>query len=59
MVVFGGPECRAESIHMSIIASGGVLIDVDNFTTGGTSTSYGTVNLANLNAALANASSNY
>jgi hypothetical protein len=60
MVVWGGPECRAESVGISIsINANGTPILVDNFTTGGTSTNYGTVNLTNLNAALTAAHSAY
>jgi hypothetical protein len=40
-------------IHMTIDLGGGTTINVDTFRTGGSATSYGDVNLANLNAALA------
>jgi hypothetical protein len=45
-------EARAANISMTIDLSSGPPIIVDLFTTGGTATDYGTVNLALLNAAL-------
>jgi hypothetical protein len=63
MVVWGGPECRAETIGINIavtLANGSInLVLVDTFTTGGTSTNYGTVNLTTLNAAMTAAGSHY
>jgi hypothetical protein len=52
-------EARAANISMSIDLTAGPPILVDLFTTGGTATDYGTVNLALLNAALAARGSAY
>jgi len=46
-------------IHMTIDLGGGVTINVDTFRSGGSATSYGVVNLTNLNAALASDGSAY
>jgi len=54
-----GEGRAAGVIHMTIDLGGGVTINVDTFRTGGTATSYGVVNLANLNQALANDGSAY
>src|SRR5262245_19059723 len=50
---------RAASISMTIDLSVGPTIIVDVFTSGGTATDYGTVNLALLNATLSAAGSAY
>jgi hypothetical protein len=52
-------NARAASISMTIQVSVGPPIIVDNFTSGGTSTDYGTVNLALVNASLAALGSAY
>jgi hypothetical protein len=59
LIGLAATETRAASITIAIVLGNSDVINVGTFTTGGTATSYGTVNLATLNAKLYSDGSEY